>query len=71
MCEVVGMKTTSLKSAKTQLQLVLPSPAVGYPRSQGRPCSPARARWWFERMKQAVAGDAQGMVHSDARSMAA
>ncbi len=70
-CEVAVMKMTSFKKGKAQLQLVLPTPAVQYPRSRSRPCSQARARWWFERMKQAVAGEEPRMVTGQARSMAA
>jgi hypothetical protein len=65
------MKTTSFKKGKAQLQLILPTPSVQYPRSKGRPCSQARARWWFERMKQVVAGEEPGMVTIQARSLAA
>lgn len=49
-----GMKR-ELNEAEQQLALVLPLPATSMrPKRAARPCTRARARWWFDEMRRIV-----------------
>lgn len=49
-----GMKTMLSMPAESQMQLVLPTPPTSYKRRSSRPCSQARARWWFDQIHRAI-----------------
>lgn len=53
-CEDVVMKTVIDKNSQAQLQLVLPAQMTRHRRASGRPCSQARARWWFDQIRHAI-----------------
>lgn len=48
------MKTVIDKNSQAQMQLVLPAQQTGHRRTLGRPCSQARARWWFDQIRHAI-----------------
>ncbi len=47
------MRNEASARSKEQLLLDIPRPAAAGQRRQ-RPCSPARAAWWFQQMRQVV-----------------
>lgn len=55
------MKTAIRNGSQDQMQFVLPPPVARFRRSPVRPCPPARARWWFEQMRRAVADGVEEM----------
>lgn len=52
--QTAGMKTMISVPPQSQMQLVLPAPPTPYKRRSSRPCSQARARWWFDQIHRAI-----------------